>query len=179
MKIALHFIILNHHWGGPFCHPPLQNLNFRALNGERDPWDLLTFPKYILGPLWVNKFYFWFIENNNNSVFQILKLALLPLGGGAFLSPDMRIAASTASILEEPYWSIEEPNPLMAEQSEAKHCGMNLNEATSLSQPQWGCSLRLPHCDCLLRLPHCGLIQCIPEKRGIKEIQLLSSIKYL
>ena len=40
--------------GGTFCHPPLQNLKFRALNGERDPWDFLTFPKYTLGPLWVN-----------------------------------------------------------------------------------------------------------------------------
>ena len=33
---------------------------------------------------------------------------------------DMRIVASTASMLEEPYLKIEEPNPLMAEQSEAR-----------------------------------------------------------
>ena len=36
---------------------------------------------------------------------------------------DMIIVASTASMLEEPYWRIEEPNPLMAKQSEAKDGG--------------------------------------------------------
>ena len=30
-------------------------------------------------------------------------------------SEDMRIVASTASMLEEPYWRIEEPNPLIDE----------------------------------------------------------------
>ena len=49
---------------------------------------------------------------------------------------DMRIVASTASMLEEPYWRIEEPNPLMAEQSKATKAERNINEATSLSQPQ-------------------------------------------
>ena len=32
---------------------------------------------------------------------------------------DMRIVASTASMLEEPYLRIEEPNTLIAEKSEA------------------------------------------------------------
>ena len=36
------------------------------------------------------------------------------------LGPDMRIVTSTESMLEEPYWRIEEPNPLMAEQNELK-----------------------------------------------------------
>ena len=31
----------------------------------------------------------------------------------------MRIVARRASMLEEPDWMIEEPNPMMAEQSEA------------------------------------------------------------
>ena len=35
----------------------------------------------------------------------------------------MRIVASMASMLEEPYWRIEERNPLMAEQSKAKNGG--------------------------------------------------------
>ena len=39
------------------------------------------------------------------------------------VNSDMRIVASTSSMLEEPYWRIEEPNPLMAEQSEAKTGG--------------------------------------------------------
>ena len=33
---------------------------------------------------------------------------------------DMRIVASMTSMLEEPYWRIEEPNPLMADQSEVR-----------------------------------------------------------
>ena len=33
---------------------------------------------------------------------------------------DIRIVAS---MLQEPYWRIEEPNPLMAEQSKAKNSG--------------------------------------------------------
>ena len=33
---------------------------------------------------------------------------------------DMRIVASTARMLEEPYWRIEEPNPLMDEPSETR-----------------------------------------------------------
>ena len=32
----------------------------------------------------------------------------------------MRIVASTASKLEEPYWRIKEPNPLMDERREAR-----------------------------------------------------------
>ena len=36
---------------------------------------------------------------------------------------DMRIVPSTASMLEEPYWRIEEPNPMMAEPSEARNDG--------------------------------------------------------
>ena len=35
----------------------------------------------------------------------------------------MRIVASTASMLEEPYWRIEEPNPLIAERSELENGG--------------------------------------------------------
>ena len=33
---------------------------------------------------------------------------------------DMRRVASAASMLEEPYWRIEEPNPLITEQSEVR-----------------------------------------------------------
>ena len=33
----------------------------------------------------------------------------------AQVTTDMRIVESTPSMLEEPYWRIEEPNPLMAE----------------------------------------------------------------
>ena len=32
----------------------------------------------------------------------------------------MRIVTSMASMLEEPYWRFEEPNPMMAERSEAR-----------------------------------------------------------
>ena len=32
----------------------------------------------------------------------------------------MRIVASMASMLEEPYWRIEEPNPLIAKKSQAR-----------------------------------------------------------
>ena len=44
----------------------------------------------------------------------------------------MRIVASTASMLEEPYWRIEEPNPLMADLSEGR-------------KRQKGTSIRLNH----------------------------------
>ena len=57
----------------------------------------------------------------------------------------MRKVASTASMLEEPYWRIEEPNPLMAEQNEARkrqkgtsmwlHTLVSLPEAASLWLP--------------------------------------------
>ena len=49
-------------------------------------------------------------------------------------APDagMRIVASTASLLEEPYWRIEEPNPLIAEKGEAR-------------KQQKGSSMRLHH----------------------------------
>ena len=43
-------------------------------------------------------------------------------------TPDMRIVASTASMLEEPYWRIDESNPL-------KTAERIINEATSLDQP--------------------------------------------
>ena len=33
----------------------------------------------------------------------------------------MKIVASTTSMLEEPYWRIEEQNSLMAEQNKAKN----------------------------------------------------------
>ena len=33
---------------------------------------------------------------------------------------DMRIVASTASMLEEPFWRIEEPNPLIDKKSETR-----------------------------------------------------------
>ena len=33
---------------------------------------------------------------------------------------DMRIVASTASMLEEPYWRFEEPNSLIADSSEGR-----------------------------------------------------------
>ena len=33
---------------------------------------------------------------------------------------DMRIVATMASMLEEPYWMIDLPNPLMAERNEAR-----------------------------------------------------------
>ena len=46
---------------------------------------------------------------------------------------DMRIVASTASMLEEPYWMIEEPN--QHPKAMLKTAERNLNEATSLSQP--------------------------------------------
>ena len=36
--------------------------------------------------------------------------------GGA----EFQIVASTTSMLEEPFWRFEEPNPLMVEQSEAR-----------------------------------------------------------
>ena len=73
---------------------------------------------------------------------------------------DMRIVASTASMLEEPYWRIEEPNPLMAEQSKATKAERNINEATSLSQPQWGCSMRRPHCGYLNEAASLMLVDC-------------------
>ena len=49
----------------------------------------------------------------------------------------MRIVASMASMLDEPYKRIEEPNLLMAEQSKARQrTERNINEDTSLSQPR-------------------------------------------
>ena len=62
----------------------------------------------------------------------------------------MRIVASTTSMLEEPYWRIEEPNPWMAEKSEAKKGG---------KEPQWGyitelASMRLLTEAASLCLPH-------------------------
>ena len=52
-----------------------------------------------------------------------------------YISPtDMRIVASMASMLEEPYWKIEEPNPLMFERSEAKKFqDVGQKELTSMS----------------------------------------------
>ena len=57
----------------------------------------------------------------------------------------MRIFARMASMLEEPYCRIEEPNPLMAEQNETRkrqkgtsmrlHHLVSLNEAASLWLP--------------------------------------------
>ena len=52
---------------------------------------------------------------------------------------DMRIVASTASMLEEPYWRIEEPNPFLDKKSGARKTAERIiNEATSLIQPQSG-----------------------------------------
>ena len=48
----------------------------------------------------------------------------------------MKIVASMASVLEEPYWRIEEPNPLIAKKSEAR-------------KQQKGSSMRLHHYGCL------------------------------
>ena len=52
MKISGKLIVNPIPTGGePFCHPPLQNLKFRSLNGEKDPGVFLTYPMYTLGPL--------------------------------------------------------------------------------------------------------------------------------
>ena len=37
-----------------------------------------------------------------------------------WLESDMKIVTSTGSMLEEPYWRIEEPNPLIDKKSEAR-----------------------------------------------------------
>ena len=95
---------------------------------------------------------------------------------------DMRIVASIASMLEEPYLRIEEPNPLMAEWNEAgkqqKKTSMRLHHWVSLNEAGW---LLLPHWACItvaaslnqsnwaaqwgcltlgasLRLPYCGYL---------------------
>ena len=51
----------------------------------------------------------------------------------------MKIVASMASVLEEPYWRIEEPNPLIAKKSEArkqqKESSMRLHHLVSLTVP--------------------------------------------
>ena len=52
------------------------------------------------------------------------QLNLVQTNTGAFKEKkprsDIRIVASMASMLEEPYWRIEEPNPLMAKWSEVR-----------------------------------------------------------
>ena len=48
----------------------------------------------------------------------------------------MRIVASTASMLEEPHWRLEEPNPMMAESNDRLDMERNINEAKSLNQTQ-------------------------------------------
>ena len=53
----------------------------------------------------------------------------------------MRIVASTASMLEEPYRMIEEPNPLIAKKSEAR-------------EQQKGSSMRLHHLVSLTEAAH-------------------------
>ena len=82
-----------------------------------------------------NKFFLLFnaqvliFRNLSNKLLEIKckrKHLLLKVGPSVYekevncIEADMRIVASTASMLEEPYWRIEEPNPLMAEQSKAR-----------------------------------------------------------
>ena len=103
------------------------------------------------------------------------EITILGVKGG----PDMRIVASTASMLEEPYWRIEELNPLIAKWSEAKKqrkwTSMRLHHWVSLNEAaHWGCQtvsakLRLPHWGWLtvaasLRLHHCG---CLTESTSL------------
>ena len=100
---------------------------------------------------------------------------------------DIRIVASMASMLEEHYWRIEEPNPIMAECSVVRknrkgtsmrlHHWVSLNEAASLwlayrgclteagwlLLPHWGCisvavSLNQPHWAAHWGWPHCGFL---------------------
>ena len=53
----------------------------------------------------------------------------------------MRIVASMASMLEEPYWRIEEPNPLIAKKSQAR-------------KQQKGLSMRLHYLISLIEAAH-------------------------
>ena len=50
----------------------------------------------------------------------ILLTSILIIYHKSMPNTDMIIVASTASMLEEPYWRIEEPNPLIGERCEAR-----------------------------------------------------------
>ena len=111
------------------------------------------------------------------SLFQLLKLVgHRKIEGWTDADVDMRIVAS---MLEEPYWRIEEPNPMMAARSKArqrwKRTSMRIHHWVSLNEAaHWGCltastSLSLPHWDWLtvaasLRLHHCG---CLTESTSL------------